>query len=81
MLAGTDDKARFLQTNKIRLPSSVLKLDKLHGRLDLARASAPVRLVTPNTLAHVSTLDRDGIDLGPNAFLGVAPTDRFRANK
>lgn len=80
VLAGTDGKARFLQSKGVRSIQAVLNPDKLHGRRDLARAAKPVRIgapiVTPTTAMGSHGVDE--VDLGPNASLGYAPTDHLR---
>ena len=85
VLTGTDDKARFLQTKNVRSIQAVLNPDKLHGRRDLARAAKPVRIgdrpaVTPTTATGSPEAD-DGVNLGPNAFLGYSPTDHLRRTR
>ena len=79
VLSGTDDKARFLQSKGVRSLGAVLNPDRLHGRRDFARAATPTRIgVAPVTPTSFPTEPIDGVDLGPNAFLGYAPTDHLR---
>ena len=85
VLTGTDDKAKFLQSKGITSIQRVLKPDFLHGRRDLARAAKPVRIgdrpaVTPTTATGSPEAD-DGVNLGPNAFLGYSPTDHLRRTR
>ena len=75
VLTGNDDRAKFLRTKGVTSLAAILRGDKLRGRIDLARAARPDRVVTPTATGGPD------VDLGPNAILGRSPTDHLRRNR
>lgn len=72
VLTGNDDRAKFLRAKGVTSLAAILRGDKLRGRIDLARAARPDRVVTSTATGGPD------IDLGPNAIFGRSPTDHLR---
>lgn len=72
VLTGNDDRAKFLRAKGVTSLAAILRGDKLRGRIDLARAARPDRVVTPTATGGPD------VDLGPNAILGRSPTEHLR---
>lgn len=72
VLTGNDDRAKFLRSKGVTSIAAILRTDKLRGRIDLARAARPARVVTQDSAGG------SNVDLGPNAIFGRSPTDHLR---